>query len=65
MGIWALHIVAPSWSGVRDIPYHLRLVLRHDAPALATLPVALAARTATVVGKLLGRDRRQRSPGAT
>lgn len=51
MSIWALHLIAPSWAGLRNLRYHLSIVRRHDPVALWYLPGALARRAATVVGK--------------
>lgn len=52
MAIWALHLVSPSISGLRDLTYHLSIVRKVDPAALWYLPAALARRVADVVRKL-------------
>ncbi len=51
MSIWALHLIAPSWSGLRDFGHHLALVRQHDPVALLWLPAALLRRVISVLGK--------------
>ncbi|MHB1193040.1 MAG: glycosyltransferase [Longimicrobiales bacterium] len=61
MSLWALHLIGPSFSGLRDFPFHLRLVLRYDSLALLTLLPAVVGRMAQVLGKIIrGRVRAPR-----
>jgi glycosyltransferase involved in cell wall biosynthesis len=53
MYLWACHIVAPSWRGLYDIPYHAGVVIQHDAFALLFLPVGLVLRIAQVVVRVI------------
>jgi hypothetical protein len=53
MYLWACHIVAPSWRGLYDIPYHAGVVIQHDVFALLFFPVGLLLRIAQVVVKII------------
>jgi glycosyltransferase involved in cell wall biosynthesis len=55
MYLWALHIIAPSWSGLRNFPYLAKRVFKVDPPALLFLLPGLAKRTIGVFGKVLSR----------
>jgi glycosyltransferase involved in cell wall biosynthesis len=53
MYLWALHLISPSWAGLVNLPYHCRIVVRYDAPALLFFWLGLAIRAAEVMVKLL------------
>jgi glycosyltransferase involved in cell wall biosynthesis len=53
MHLWAVHLMSPSWNGLRNFPYHLRKVIEFDVLSLAFLFPALALRTGSVLGKAL------------
>ena len=55
MYLWALHLISPSWSGLRNFPYHLQKVNEFDVLALPFLLPALALRTGSVIGKAVRR----------
>ena len=55
MYIWALHIISPSWSGLRNFPYLARRVFTLDPPSLLFLLPGLAKRAIGVMGKVLSR----------
>lgn len=58
MYLWSVHLLSPSWAGLKNLPYHIRVVIRHDPYALFFLGPALIVRVAQVLGKLfLGRKR--------
>ena len=52
MSLWAGLLLSPTWSGVKNFPYHVSLVIRHDALALLYLGPALIWRIAQV-GRIL------------
>lgn len=54
MYLWAIELLAPgpAW---RNVPFHLSRIRAIDAPALLTLPVALATRAVLLPGKALRR----------
>lgn len=54
MHIWAIYLVAPSWSGLQNFPFHLRRVAQLDPLSLLYLPPALLLRAAEVGAKLVG-----------
>ena len=53
MFLWAVHLVSPSWSGLINFPYHLRIVVRYDSRALVFLLPSLVLRFVQVVGKMI------------
>jgi len=53
MYLWSVHLISPSWSGLKNFPYHARIVIRYDSPALLFLGLGLVLRAAQVLGKLL------------
>ena len=53
MFLWAVHLLRPALSGVRDIPFHARTVLAHDPAAMLFLPAGLVWRTAQLGWKLV------------
>lgn len=53
MYLWAVHLISPSWSGLRNFPYHLQKVIEFDVLALPFLFPALALRAGSVLGKAL------------
>jgi glycosyltransferase involved in cell wall biosynthesis len=53
MYLWTIHLISPSWSGLRNFPYHLKKVIQYDALALPFLLPALALRAGNVLGKAL------------
>jgi glycosyltransferase involved in cell wall biosynthesis len=53
MYLWAVHLISPSWSGLRNFPYHLQKVIELDVFALPFLLPALALRAGSVLGKTL------------
>ena len=53
MFLWAVHLLKPSTAGFRDLPFHVRTVLRQDPAALAFLPAGLAWRTGQLAWKLV------------
>jgi len=58
MFLWAVHLISPSWSGLKNFPYHASLVFRYDSLALLFLWLGLVLRATQVLGKLvLGRQR--------
>lgn len=58
MYLWAVHLISPSWSGLKNFPYHASLVYRYDAPALFFLLPGLALRGIQVLAKLVFGRRR-------
>lgn len=52
MYLWALHLLSPSWSGLQNLPYHLRQVLHLDPLALIFLGPGLILRFVEVVKKI-------------
>jgi hypothetical protein len=52
MYLWAMHLLAPSGSGLQNFPYHLRRVLSLDPFAVLFLPPSLVLRVVTVLGKV-------------
>jgi hypothetical protein len=61
MYLWAEHVISPSWSGLLNLPYHLRRVSQFDAPALPFFIPGLLARAVNVAGKAIGRLRPARA----
>lgn len=58
MVLWAGLLLSPTWSGIVNLPYHARVVARHDVLALLYLGPALVWRVAQVIRILLfGRAR--------
>jgi len=55
MYLWAVHLIAPSWSGLRNFPYHTLRILQLDPVAFIFLPAGLLLRTVGVLGKLFNR----------
>lgn len=55
MYLWAVYLISPSWSGLRNFPYHLQKVIECDVFALPFLFPALALRAGSVLGKTLRR----------
>jgi glycosyltransferase involved in cell wall biosynthesis len=55
MYLWAVYLVSPSWSGLRNFPYHLRKVIEFDVFALPFFFPALALRAGSLLGKALHR----------
>lgn len=55
MYIWAIHLIAPSFSGLRNFPYHLKRVFSLDPLALPFLLPALVMRVFGVGAKVPGR----------
>lgn len=56
MFLWAVHLLSPSWSGLKNFPYHIGLVIRHDPSALFFLVPGLILRVVQVLRKVvLGR----------
>jgi len=55
MYLWAVHLMAPSWNGLRDFPYHLRQVLRWDPISLMYLGLGLGLRFGEAVAKVKGK----------
>jgi glycosyltransferase involved in cell wall biosynthesis len=53
MAIWMLHLIAPSFAGVRDFWYHLKLVLQYDPAALVMLVPAAFRRFGQVISRLV------------
>jgi glycosyltransferase involved in cell wall biosynthesis len=44
MRIWAAHLISPSCSGFRDLPFHLKCVCKHDIAALCFFPLGVCLR---------------------
>jgi glycosyltransferase involved in cell wall biosynthesis len=57
MYLWAVHLISPSWSGLRNFPYHLRRVLQLDPLALLFLAPGLALRAGGILIKIFWRFR--------
>jgi hypothetical protein len=58
MFIWAVHLLSPSCSGLKNFFYHIGFVIRHDPLAIFFLGPALILRVAQVFRKVvLGRMR--------
>lgn len=58
MYLWSGHVMAPSWVGIANIPWHLGIVLRHDPAALLLLAPSALQRVVDVMRKALcGRTR--------
>ena len=58
MFLWAVHLLSPSWSGLKNFPYHIGLVIRHDPSALFFLGPGLILRVVQVLYKVVfGRTR--------
>ncbi len=57
MYVWAIHVVAPSWGGIRNFPYLLKRVAQIDPVALAFLLPGLVMRVVGVLSKIAGRLR--------
>lgn len=55
MFLWAAHLVGPSFSGLRNFPYHLKLIWRLDPAALWFLPAGLLLRAGDLAGKIVRR----------
>jgi glycosyltransferase involved in cell wall biosynthesis len=55
MFLWAVHIIAPSRSGLRNIPHLWGFIWKVDPAALLFLPVALVRRGIGVAGKILSK----------
>jgi glycosyltransferase involved in cell wall biosynthesis len=53
MYLWAVYLLSPSCSGMRNFPYHLRRVLELDPLALLFLIPGLVLRVVGVLGKML------------
>jgi glycosyltransferase involved in cell wall biosynthesis len=51
MYLWAMHLLSPSSSGLRNFPYHLRQVLSLDPPALLFLAPSMLVRSVRMFGK--------------
>ena len=51
MYLWAMHLMLPSLSGLRDFPYHFKQVLRLDPPVLLFLVPGVVARLVRILGK--------------
>jgi len=61
MSLWAVHLVAPSASGLQNFPYHLGCVISRDPVSLVFLFPSIAWRFVSVAGKLIaGRTRADR-----
>ena len=52
MYLWAVYLLAPSWSGFRNLPYHLRQVLHLDPLALTFLGPGLMLRFVEIIRKI-------------
>ncbi len=52
MYLWAVYLLAPSWSGLRNLPYHLRQVLHLDPLALTFLGPGLMLRFVEIIRKI-------------
>lgn len=52
MYLWAVYLLAPSWSGLRNLPYHLRQVLHLDPLALTFLGPGLMLRFIEIIRKI-------------
>jgi glycosyltransferase involved in cell wall biosynthesis len=62
MFLWGVHLLSPSRSGLKNLPYHLNVVIRHDPLALFFFGPGVLWRAVQVVGKLvLGRPRHARA----
>jgi glycosyltransferase involved in cell wall biosynthesis len=58
MSLWAIHLLSPSRNGLKNFPYHIGLVVRHDPLALFVLVFGLFLRGAQELGKvIIGRRR--------
>ncbi|MFT6905644.1 MAG: glycosyltransferase involved in cell wall biosynthesis [Oleiphilaceae bacterium] len=51
-GLWSEHLIAPSWAGIVNFPYHLTKVAALDLLTIALLPIALIHRLGSVLMKL-------------
>jgi glycosyltransferase involved in cell wall biosynthesis len=51
MYLWAMHLMSPSLSGLRNFPYHLKRVLCLDPLALMFLVPGIAIRLIRILGK--------------
>ena len=64
MYLWSVHLISPSLSGLRNFPYHLGIVMRHDPSALFFLAPGLILRFLQVLGKVMfGRQRQLKLQG--
>ncbi len=61
MNLWATHVIAPTMTGYRDIPYHASLVVQQDPKALWLLGPSVVHRVAQIVAKMV--FGRRRLPG--
>jgi glycosyltransferase involved in cell wall biosynthesis len=52
MFLWAVHLLKPSISGIRDIPFHAQTVLAQDPAALLFLPAGVVWRAGQLGWKL-------------
>jgi glycosyltransferase involved in cell wall biosynthesis len=52
MYFWMLHVLAPSFSGLSNVKFHVMSILRHDAVALVFLPIAAAIRALELAVKV-------------
>lgn len=55
MYLWAVELIGPSLAGWRNLPHHIAVVWRLDAPALSLLPLALIQRLLELPAKVLRR----------
>jgi len=57
MFMWVSHIIRPSLSGIKNIPYHLRVLLRYDVNAVLFIFPAVFLRMMQLIDKIvLGRS---------
>jgi glycosyltransferase involved in cell wall biosynthesis len=54
MHLWAVHLLAPSAAGLRNLSHHTGVVRRYDPLALVMAPLAFARRIAELGGKAVG-----------
>ncbi|MCK5245137.1 MAG: glycosyltransferase [Desulfobacterales bacterium] len=52
MFLWAVHLLSPSWAGLKNFLYHIGIVIRHDPSALLFLGPGLILRVAQVFRKV-------------
>jgi len=55
MFLWSAHLIAPSWAGLKNFPYHFNLVRQLEPMALWFLPAGLALRVADLAAKIVRR----------
>ena len=58
MFLWAVHLLSPSWAGLKNFPYHIGIVTRYDPSALFFLGPGLILRVGQGLRKVVfGRTR--------